>query len=57
MMAGVMQQGYAPPEKADLSKASVRAGKTLTESKYSFLLEPYDQCGHVCARALLFKSF
>ena len=52
-----MQQGYAPPEKADLSKASVRAGKALTESKYSFLLEPYDQCGHVCARALLFKSF
>jgi hypothetical protein len=42
MMAGVMQQGYAPPEKADLSKASVRAGKALTESKYSFLLEPYE---------------
>jgi hypothetical protein len=35
-------QGYAPPEKADLSKASVRAGKALTESKYSFLLEPYE---------------
>jgi hypothetical protein len=42
MMAGVMQQGYTPPEKADLSKASVRAGKTLTESKYPFLLEPYE---------------
>jgi len=25
-----------------LSKASVRAGKALTESKYSFLLEPYE---------------
>ncbi len=42
MMAGVMQQGYTPPEKADLSKASVRAGKALTESKYPFLLEPYE---------------
>ena len=42
MIAGIMQQGYAPSEKADLSKASVRGGKTLTESKYSFLLEPYE---------------
>jgi hypothetical protein len=42
MIAGVMQQGYAPSEKADLSKASVRGGKTLTESQYSFLLEPYE---------------
>ena len=25
-----------------MSKASVRAGKALTESKYSFLLEPYE---------------
>jgi hypothetical protein len=42
MIAGIMQQGYAPPEKADLSKASVRGGKALTESKYSFQLEPYE---------------
>jgi hypothetical protein len=41
MIAGIMQQGYAPSEKADLSKASVRGGKALTESQYSFQLEPY----------------
>ena len=40
--AGIIRQGYSPPEKADVSKASVRGGKTLTESKYSFLLEPYE---------------
>ena len=27
---------------SDSSKASVRGGKALTESKYSFLLEPYE---------------
>ena len=42
MIAGVMQQGYGPSEKADLSKASVRGGKALTESQYSFQLEPYE---------------
>ena len=42
MIAGIMQQGYAPSEKADLSKASVRRGKALTESQYSFQLEPYE---------------
>jgi hypothetical protein len=42
MIAGIMQQGYAPSEKADLSKASVRGGKALTESQYSFQLEPYE---------------
>ena len=42
MIAGIMQQGYAPPEKADLSKASVRGGKALTEFTYSFLLQPYE---------------
>jgi hypothetical protein len=42
MVSGIMQQGYAPPEKADLSKASVRGGKALTESKYFFQLEPYE---------------
>jgi hypothetical protein len=41
MIAGIMQQGYAPSEKADLSKASVRGGKALTESQYSFQLEPH----------------
>jgi len=38
----MLQQGYTPPEKADLSKASVRGGKALAESKYSFQLEPYE---------------
>jgi hypothetical protein len=42
MIAGIMQQGYAPSEKADLSKASVRGGKALTESQYSFQSEPYE---------------
>jgi hypothetical protein len=42
MIAGIMQQGYTPSEKADLSKASVRGGKALTESQYSFQLEPYE---------------
>ena len=39
---GVMQEGYADAEKADLSKKSTRAGKALTESKYAFQLEPYE---------------
>jgi hypothetical protein len=42
MIAGIMQQGYAPAKKADLSQASVRGGKALTESQYSFQLEPYE---------------
>ena len=37
-----MQEGYADAEKADLSKKSTRAGKALTESKYAFQLEPYE---------------
>jgi hypothetical protein len=41
-IAGIMQQGYAPSEKADLSKVSVRGGKALTNSQYSFQLEPYE---------------
>ena len=39
---GVLQEGYADAEKADLSKASTRAGKALTEPKFSFQLEPYE---------------
>ena len=42
IIAGIMQQGYAPSEKANLSKASVRGGKALIESQYSFQLEPYE---------------
>lgn len=39
---GVMQEGYADAEKADLSKPSTRDGKALTQSKYAFQLEPYE---------------
>jgi len=37
-----MQEGYADAEKADLSKLSTRDGKALTQSKYAFQLEPYE---------------
>ena len=39
---GAMQEGYAEAEKADLSKVSTRGGKALTEPKFSFQLEPYE---------------
>ena len=56
MVSGIMQQGYAPPEKADLSKASVRGGKALTESKYSFQLKPYENGAPGPAPTLLQKE-
>ena len=42
IVEGVMQEGYADAEKADLSKVSTRGGKALTEPKFSFQLEPYE---------------
>ena len=39
---GVIQEGYADAEKADLSNPSTRDGKALTQYKYAFQLEPYE---------------
>ena len=36
IVEGVMQEGYADAEKADLSKVWTRGGKALTEPKFSF---------------------
>jgi hypothetical protein len=42
ILDGAMQEGYTDAEKADLSNPSTREGKALTESKYVFQLEPYE---------------